>query len=573
MKLLSIRIADYRVLHNFEIEFEEAPEGQTYALDLIVGVNGTGKSTLLRVLAAIFQYLEKGQTPPFGFEIRYRLKDSLTGDAGITTFSNLQKNLPYERIADDLLRVSYGLENNQPSLDDPIAARSIASTELPSLVVAFTTGSEQEWELDNTSLFGTNYSDSAGSRAPNNEQQKPPGPDDPQFKEQLTEWYLHELPGEPVNDMLEEGETTTENKFMFITAEQMTLVILCGMLNDMKDAFSSSSSINAFSWKRLQKAMEEPHIKLLRGFSLKFRMNRDVLLARDQPFIDELISRAHHIVQMGSEYLLVFDLVKVQPRESGEETRTQPGQPGEEVFDNSVGQLIDRIGIVEFFTRLVRLAKPDGRLDPILRDIDLFLEKEQAQWGRQAQQPSGEKPPLHLLRWLSDGEQSFLGRLCLISCLGESEALILLDEPEVHFNDKWKRQLVLMLNHALDGQQSHVLMTTHSSITLSDVQNTSIWVLQRNNGYTSDATSPDLRTLGADPSDIMVSVFGAENAAGAQSVQYIKDSIDSIFKEGTSTREGREARIAELDKLLSKVSPGYWRFLIRREMHALEGEK
>jgi len=45
-----------------------------------------------------------------------------------------------------------------------------------------------------------------------------------------------------------------------------------------------------------------------------------------------------------------------------------------------------------------------------------------------------------------------LASLCLISFLDESEALILLDEPEVHFNDKWKRQLVFMLNQSLKGQ-------------------------------------------------------------------------------------------------------------------------
>jgi len=42
---------------------------------------------------------------------------------------------------------------------------------------------------------------------------------------------------------------------------------------------------------------------------------------------------------------------------------------------------------------------------------------------------------------LSDGERSFLGRLCLMPLLRDSEALVLLDEPEVHFkttgNDTW----------------------------------------------------------------------------------------------------------------------------------------
>src|SRR5579884_920915 len=547
MKLLSLRIADYHVLHNFELRFEHAAEDQTYTLDLIVGINGTGKSTLLRALAAIFRYLKRGEMPPFDFEVTYQLANG----SEVTTLSNL-KEKSSEKVEDGLLRVSYGKSQNQPSPDQPIAVERLESSELPPLIVAFTTGGEREWELEEAALPMLN-----------GEQQKPPDPDEAQFKEQLTEWYLRELPGEPVNETLEEGEVLATDVFMFITADQMPLVTLCGMLNDMKNAFSDSREVKTFSWDRLQKAMEEAHIKLLRCFSLRLRMNRDVLAPEDRRFTGELLQRADHIVQTGSDYLLVFDLFKAQSKQAGEEAGTQAEQADEEVFDDRVIQLFGSMGIIEFFKRLVRLAQPGGRQDPILRDVDLFLEKEQQEENHSQEQEDG-KPPLHLLRWLSDGEQSFLGRLCLISLLGESEALILLDEPEVHFNDKWKRQLVFMLDQALDGQQSHVLMTTHSSITLTDVPSTSIRLLHRNNGYTSNAISPPLRTLGADPSDIMVSVFGAENATGEQGVQIITSKI----KEYSKDRQAKE----KLENLLSEVGPGYWRFLIRREIHALEGE-
>lgn len=550
MKLLSLRIADYHVLHNFVLEFKQADEGQTYALDLIVGVNGTGKSSLLRAVAAIFRYLGRGEMPPFSFEVTYQL----TNGSGATTLSNLKENST-EKVEDGLLRLSYGKAQNQPSPDQPIAVERLESSELPPLIVAFTTGSEREWELDAASL-----------PVLNGEQQKPPDSGDAQFKEQLTEWYLRELPGELVNETLEEGQVLATEKFLFITADRMPLVTLCGMLNDMKKALSGAGEVKDFSWDRLQKAMKESGIKLLRGFSLKLRMNRDVLAPEDRHFTDELVKHAHHIVQTGSDYLLVFDLVKAQSKQAGEEAGIQAEQSGQEVFDNKVAQLFESMSIIEFFKRLVGLAQPGGRRDPILRDVDLFLEKEQQeQQENVSQEQADRKPPLHLLRWLSDGEQSFLGRLCLISLLGENEALILLDEPEVHFNDKWKRQLVFMLDQALKGQQSHVLMTTHSSITLTDVPNTSIRLLHRSNGYTSNAISPALRTLGADPSDIMVSVFGAENATGEQGVQLITSKIEEYSKD----KNARE----KLERLLSEVGPGYWRFLIRREIHALEGEK
>jgi predicted ATP-binding protein involved in virulence len=171
---------------------------------------------------------------------------------------------------------------------------------------------------------------------------------------------------------------------------------------------------------------------------------------------------------------------------------------------------------------------------------------------------------LHLLEWLSDGEQSFLGRLCLFTLLGTTEALILLDEPEVHFNDYWKRQIVYLLDAALTGRQSHVLITSHSSITLTDVPREDIMILQRDANFTSHASHPGMQTFAADPSDIMVHVFGAPVAAGAQSVARIETALKAEPGQDPSTR--RE----ELQKLLDIVGPGYWSYRIRRELLGME---
>ena len=105
-------------------------------------------------------------------------------------------------------------------------------------------------------------------------------------------------------------------------------------------------------------------------------------------------------------------------------------------------------------------AQPNSAESP-LQEVNIFLEREN--------EDNGLKQPLHLFNWLSDGEQSFLGRMCLFNILRQEDTLILLDEPEVHFNDYWKRQIVNMLDGVLQGRNSHVLISTHSSITLTDV--------------------------------------------------------------------------------------------------------
>jgi hypothetical protein len=85
-----------------------------------------------------------------------------------------------------------------------------------------------------------------------------------------------------------------------------------------------------------------------------------------------------------------------------------------------------------FTPTLARLAIAVEHEQPVLQEVNVFLERPVPPRRAGAKR---ERPLVHLLTWLSDGEQSFLGRMCLFSLLGATEALILLDEPEVHFND------------------------------------------------------------------------------------------------------------------------------------------
>jgi hypothetical protein len=50
-------------------------------------------------------------------------------------------------------------------------------------------------------------------------------------------------------------------------------------------------------------------------------------------------------------------------------------------------------------------------------------------------------------------------------------------------------------------------------------------VLDRSGIYTSDTFRPGIRTYAADPSDIIVSVFGAPYAAGKQSVNDVQEVL------------------------------------------------
>jgi len=520
MKLLSLRLLQYRVLQNFTLSFEQATlNNATYAIDLIVGVNGTGKSTLLRALAELFFTLDiPTQHPSFGFEITYQLRSTDDPHKMDTILiSNLEEindgegNKQTRLRSDGLFRLCI---NDRENFVD-----SIDGNKLPPLVVAFTTGSEREWHFSAT----VQQFDEASHAIKQLYEQL----HSPDYEQTLNAWYQREQKGPGGDSTLTSTEELRESRFLLLETSLLPLIILCGMLHDMAEATPPDQF-----WNRLQLAMQECRIQALRGFSLRLRFGASPLTPEQQAFLDDLAALAHHRVQAGSEQLLVFDLTTVSAA--------------------TLLQTVSRDGL-QLFQELQQLQKA-----MILSEINLFLER--------VRYEGQDTPPLHLLDWLSDGEKSFLGRLCLLSLLGAREALILLDEPEVHFNDYWKRRLLMLLSDTLKGRSSHVLMTTHSSITLTDVANSNIWILKRDNDYTRRAIPPGLRTLGADPSDLLVTVFGAEHATGAQSVDIIQQKLRASY-------QSNEERTQALRQLLGQVGPGYWRFLIRRELHSAEGEK
>jgi len=165
-------------------------------------------------------------------------------------------------------------------------------------------------------------------------------------------------------------------------------------------------------------------------------------------------------------------------------------------------------------------------------------------------------PPLLRFCDLSDGERAFLGVMSTISVTQEQDALLLLDEPEVHYNDAWKARIVDCVHGLADGGRNQILMTSHSSITLTDVPSPLICHLKRVQGGLV-AEAPHIKTLGADPADIMLRVFGSDARTG----HFAANSIRKCIAE-----RDRDA----LNRLLANLAPGYWRYRVER---ALEQEE
>ena len=145
---------------------------------------------------------------------------------------------------------------------------------------------------------------------------------------------------------------------------------------------------------------------------------------------------------------------------------------------------------------------------------------------------------------LSDGEQMLLGRMGILFLLrGQDGSLLLLDEPETHFNDVWKREIVEMIDSGLlNSTEAQIIVATHTSITLTDAFAAEVTVLNKSAGETN-ARAVAGGLFGTDPGEVAMNLFRAESSIGSRSVELLDQLLKTDWK-------GRENELEEILKVL-----------------------
>jgi ABC-type uncharacterized transport system YnjBCD ATPase subunit len=165
----------------------------------------------------------------------------------------------------------------------------------------------------------------------------------------------------------------------------------------------------------------------------------------------------------------------------------------------------------------------------------------------------------------SDGEQMLLGRMAFLLLLRKQDnSLLLLDEPETHFNDAWKRQIIDMVDDSILKETSaQVLVSTHTSLALTDVFSCEITRLVKDQG-TTRAERVAHPTFGADPGRILLHVFGAPDVIGARAAEFLRSKLDPA----KWPREDRE----KLRSLIDEIGSGWPRAKLMQILETLDTE-
>lgn len=174
----------------------------------------------------------------------------------------------------------------------------------------------------------------------------------------------------------------------------------------------------------------------------------------------------------------------------------------------------------------------------------------------------GDSNNLYPDSFLSDGEHGFFTRFALLMILKEeninfnNKYLILLDEPETHFNESWKAHFLSLICKIFDKTEHDIFIATHSAMLVTDAKQDEIHRLENKKNGIIHYPVP-INTYAANVIDIGKALFQMESDIGERS----KKDIESALKNGNEE---------ELKNLLKQVGPGEWRWKIRAKLNQID---
>ena len=172
--------------------------------------------------------------------------------------------------------------------------------------------------------------------------------------------------------------------------------------------------------------------------------------------------------------------------------------------------------------------------------------------------------------YLSDGEFGLLARFAVMMICRDikGKALVLLDEPETHFNEYWKTWFLQLVCETLEKTKHDVFIATHSAMLLTDAKENELLRLE---------AAPDgirqrdvMLTFGANIVDIGKVLFQMESDIGERSKQDLENLLNGIDPETHKEFKNNSKYKQALQNKLRSVGPGEWRWRIRSKINQLE---
>lgn len=564
MRLRYLHLQNYPPINDIRVCFASgSPLARDCAIRFVVGVNGSGKSNLLRAVAEVFLTLADLRRPSFPVTLIYEL-----GLRGTSNHRTLLFDCPHDRsqaslwihekytFPDETDQHMFGLiidhlrQRNTPMVPGfsalirpgewPARSATPPQIALPTAVLAYTTGDLRPWRsVWNRNQDAQGLLESNESEADLNDE-RPAGWTAAQ-EAALQAARQIEPSDETSVTATSTAASTTYRRPILLDATLLKCALLAVVLRqafvETADYPTRAETDAAMAQLRrrddnknaLQELLERGGWHHLASVGFRSRLQASTWdrklneTAHDWWLCAGDVIAEPHPVE--TRRTLFFDLkgaFSAQDLQTRTPTDLSTCTTQGEALWTLLGGAEDATAF-ELFTRLLDLNQA-GLFDDVL----LRLRRQPVPAAR------GEvERDIGVLRYeeLSDGEQMFLGRMALFHLLeGQQDSLLLLDEPETHFNDLWKRDVVSIVDDALADTSADVLIATHAALMLTDALKDELIVLERS--YTANSKLPiatnirvldgGTRTFGATGDHPLRDIFGAPDTVGRRASRLLE---------------------------------------------------
>lgn len=550
MKLLSLKIqSQFRSLApGFEVKFHQQDnfEAMTqFNPFCLVGLNGCGKSNVLEALSQIFYHLELcvGKHLPSAlrekniFDSRKCAVDAFT--LKYLTLGNRKAEANEQHAVVITIEKKVGeapmmsvmpLYGAAPAMrfdlkESPVGITSMAKSFLPQYVVAYSSGENETLSI-------------------------------PFIKSRFI--HLFEFRENVVNDVVD--YSSPENSLIYVDSNMSQAILLCCLLFEDEDTLKSLAAsgytgilrIKKFRMHLREEFFEEDKNKNSYFQLFKHKSNGNEVSVKGLfEILKDISTLSWYDIEDGAYY---FDFWVNDATKDAFKYYFHTAMDCFQVFRllyelNNYAVKLEKQKEIFGSTGVYTDGKfgVPGSDDDVFHFLDFYLVK-------QVDEQGGEKELL--LKEFSDGEHQFIHTMAICLLLKDSDSLILLDEPETHFNPSWRSHFVSILDKTLKNACSNIkqhdsryvnfmkdiLITTHSPFIISDCRADHVIVVTKEGDHAKSETASamGIKTYGASTSFIQTKIFGSTDTIGEKAYQEMK----SI---GMQTNKDKQQKLNEVN--------------------------
>ncbi|MEH7445222.1 AAA family ATPase [Bacillus sp. JJ1122] len=156
------------------------------------------------------------------------------------------------------------------------------------------------------------------------------------------------------------------------------------------------------------------------------------------------------------------------------------------------------------------------------------------------------------LETMSSGEKMFFYRIFSILSAIEHNSLIIIEEPELHLNPSWTKQIITMFYLLFNTYNAHFMIATHSYSFINTLFPENILLFKQDS-----VTHPSFNTFLSNEKEITSKLFNS-----SKKLNYTEEKLLSKIKESSDANE--------LNQIMDYLGESFYKFMIFNELQDSE---